>query len=327
MQTLAQFEPMPATTKAPQKTPKRLPNYRLYGESEDNGGVDWLHCESIKDRGQLHNWEIRPHRHEVLSQFLLIESGRARVQLDGHTADLAEPALVVVPALVAHGFHFSPGAEGWVITVNEAHLGALLATEPTLLALLAQASALQLQSGDAKTLALSLAAKLLADEFLGNDRWRRPALDAAMLSLAVAAMRVVPPVADASQASRSVAETSATTTTTTTTSSRALAFVERYKALVERDFKRQPGMADIAARLGITSTQLNRICQQVLGHSALALLQARIVLQAKRELTYTTLSVKQIADELGFADAAYFTRFFQRETRLTPTAWRQQALS
>jgi AraC family transcriptional activator of pobA len=150
-----------------------------------------------------------------------------------------------------------------------------------------------------------------------------------MLSLAVAAMRVVPPVADASQASRSVAETSATTTTTTTTttSSRALAFVERYKALVERDFKRQPGMADIAARLGITSTQLNRICQQVLGHSALALLQARIVLQAKRELTYTTLSVKQIADELGFADAAYFTRFFQRETRLTPTAWRQQALS
>ncbi|MGS0758095.1 helix-turn-helix domain-containing protein, partial [Roseateles sp. GG27B] len=61
----------------------------------------------------------------------------------------------------------------------------------------------------------------------------------------------------------------------------------------------------------------------VLGHPALALLQARIVLQAKRELTYTTLSVKQIAHELGFADAAYFTRFFQRETQMTPTAWRQ----
>ena len=309
---------MLASSKVSKNTAKRLPNYRLYGESEGHGGVDWLHCESIKDRGQLHNWEIRPHRHEVLSQFLLIESGLARVQLDERSTDLAGPGLVIVPALVAHGFRFSPDAEGWVITVNEAYLKAPLATEPALLALLAQASALQLQPGDPRTQALSVAARTVADEFLGTDRWRRPALDGAMLRLAVVAMRAVPP-ADGGEA--------AVTTATQTSGARALAYVERYKTLVEQDFKRQPGMADIAARLGITSTQLNRICQQVLGHPALALLQARIVLQAKRELTYTTLSVKQIAHELGFADAAYFTRFFQRETQVTPTGWRQQALS
>lgn len=317
MQTLAQFKPMPASSKSSKNTAKWLPNYRLYGESEGNGGVDWLHCESIADRGQLHNWEIRPHRHEVLSQFLLIESGLARVQLDQGSTDLAGPGLVIVPALVAHGFRFSPGAEGWVITVNEAYLKALLATEPALLALLAQASALQLQPGEPRTQALSVAARTVANEFLGTDRWRRPALDGAMLRLAVVAMRAVPP------ADVGTAAATAATTATPIPGARALAYVERYKALVEQDFKRQPGMADIAARIGITSTQLNRICQQVLGHPALALLQARIVLQAKRELTYTTLSVKQIAHELGFADAAYFTRFFQRETQMTPTAWRQ----
>jgi AraC family transcriptional activator of pobA len=49
------------------------------------------------------------------------------------------------------------------------------------------------------------------------------------------------------------------------------------------------------------------------------------VLEAQRDLAYTTLSIKQIGLDLGFADAAYFTRFFQRETGLTPSAWRARA--
>ncbi|MDB5129864.1 MAG: helix-turn-helix protein, partial [Mucilaginibacter sp.] len=32
----------------------------------------------------------------------------------------------------------------------------------------------------------------------------------------------------------------------------------------------------------------------------------------------------QIADELGFEDAAYFNRFFKRVTESTPIAFRQQ---
>jgi AraC family transcriptional activator of pobA len=39
------------------------------------------------------------------------------------------------------------------------------------------------------------------------------------------------------------------------------------------------------------------------------------------------MSVKQIGLGLGFADPAYFTRFFQRETGQSPTAWRQMAQS
>jgi AraC family transcriptional activator of pobA len=63
----------------------------------------------------------------------------------------------------------------------------------------------------------------------------------------------------------------------------------------------------------------------VLGHGALAVLHDRIVLEARRELAYTTLSVKQIALDLGFADAGYFTRFFLREAGQTPSAWREAA--
>jgi len=54
-------------------------------------------------------------------------------------------------------------------------------------------------------------------------------------------------------------------------------------------------------------------------------LHARLVLEAQRDLAYTTMTIKQIGLGLGFADAGYFTRFFQRETGRTPTAWRAQA--
>ena len=85
------------------------------------------------------------------------------------------------------------------------------------------------------------------------------------------------------------------------------------------------GVAALAQPLGITTTQLNRACHQVLGHSALGVLHGRLVLEAQRDLAYTTLSVKQIALGLGFNDAGYFTRFFQRETGHTPSAWRALA--
>ena len=90
-------------------------------------------------------------------------------------------------------------------------------------------------------------------------------------------------------------------------------------------FREQPALSLCANELGITPTQLNRVCQQVLGHAALGVLHARLVLEAQRELAYTNLSVKQIAFDLGFTDAGYFTRFFQRRTGSAPTVWRAAA--
>jgi AraC family transcriptional activator of pobA len=109
--------------------------------------------------------------------------------------------------------------------------------------------------------------------------------------------------------------------------SRAAIHVSGFRDWIERHFREQPRMGDCAAALGITSTQLNRVCQQVLGHPAQAVLHTRLVLEAQRDLVYTSMSIKQIALDLGFSDAAYFTRFFERETGSTPSAWRIDALA
>jgi AraC family transcriptional activator of pobA len=103
--------------------------------------------------------------------------------------------------------------------------------------------------------------------------------------------------------------------------------LERYRTLVDASFRTQPSLGALAQQLGITPTQLNRVCHELTGRSALALLHARVMLEAQRDLAYTTLSVKQIALALGFGDAGYFTRFFQRLSGRTPTQWRGEAVA
>ena len=59
--------------------------------------------------------------------------------------------------------------------------------------------------------------------------------------------------------------------------------------------------------------------------STLDAINARVVHEAQRELVYSSLSVKQIAAELGFDDEAYFGRFFRKQTGFRPTDFRAQA--
>ena len=44
--------------------------------------------------------------------------------------------------------------------------------------------------------------------------------------------------------------------------------------------------------------------------------------EAKRELVFTEMPAQEIGLRLGFADPAYFSRYFLRETGETPRAWR-----
>ena len=284
----------------------QLPAYALYGEPDRSPAADPLHCESIAERSRLHDWEIRPHRHASLFQLLVVARGRGSAALDGNDLALVGPALVTVPPLAAHGFRFAPAIDGLVFTVIDSHLQRLLGGDAALAAALRELRAWQPARGDAATREVLAAARALRDEVQRDARWRAAAIDAALLRLLVAVARVAPAASGAG-----------------TPPQRALNHLRRFRALVDERFRSQPSLAVLAAEIGITPTQLNRVCRQVLGRPALALLHERLALEAQRDLAYTTMSVKQVASQLGFADAAYFTRFFQRQTGSTPTAWRQ----
>lgn len=99
--------------------------------------------------------------------------------------------------------------------------------------------------------------------------------------------------------------------------------VERFVSLVERDFAVRPRVAAYARELGLTPGHLNALCRATLGRPAGAVIRDRLTLEAKRRLLYTDQPVSAVGYALGFADPPYFTRFFRRETGLTPQAFRR----
>ena len=61
--------------------------------------------------------------------------------------------------------------------------------------------------------------------------------------------------------------------------------------------------------------------------STLELIHERLLLEARRNLAYSTRSVAAVSHALGFVDPAYFTRFFKQRAGLSPRAFRARALA
>ena len=81
-----------------------------------------------------------------------------------------------------------------------------------------------------------------------------------------------------------------------------------------------------ASLLNISTVYLNEVVKKVTGMSTALYIKGEVVLQAKRLLVHTHLSVKQIADRLGFDDYAYFSRLFMQATGISPTEFRRKNL-
>jgi AraC family transcriptional activator of pobA len=100
--------------------------------------------------------------------------------------------------------------------------------------------------------------------------------------------------------------------------------VTRFRALIETAFREGWCLADYAAALNVSQSRLRNACLSVTDQSPIQIVHARVVLEAKRQLRYTSQSVCEIAYALGFEDPAYFTRFFSQRTGLSPRAFRSR---
>ncbi|MFZ7090699.1 AraC family transcriptional regulator [Primorskyibacter sp. 2E233] len=100
---------------------------------------------------------------------------------------------------------------------------------------------------------------------------------------------------------------------------------KRFAQHVTRDFRTPMLMGDYAEMLDVTPTHLTRVCRQSCGKTAADILTERKLHAARMALEAPKPSVQEIAKSLGFASAAYFTRFMQNHTGLSPSALRSRS--
>jgi len=91
-----------------------------------------------------------------------------------------------------------------------------------------------------------------------------------------------------------------------------------FSLLVEQNYKTIHSVTEYANRLGISPKSLTKHFQKIGSQTPSDFIKKRIILEAKRQLLYSSDSVKQIAFNLGYNDPAYFTRFFTKSTTKSP---------
>lgn len=277
---------------------RHVPTYDLYGERTGNAPDFWLHCETIPSRSSLHRYEIGLHRHESFFQILYISAGSGDALFGPERAPLTPPAVVTVPPAVNHGFRFSRDVDGHVFTMLASHLR--LAGEVGRFA--AKPRVTPLAAGDPDGAFVIATLERLAAEWTARRSGRTDLMEAYLASVLTLTARL---------SSRDDAPEAA--------SARRM---EHLNGLIQQHFRAQRPAGFYAEKLGMSPTHLNRIVKAATGLSAHAYIGRKMIDEAKRELVFTEMPAQEIGLRLGFADPAYFSRYFLRETGETPRAWR-----
>lgn len=103
--------------------------------------------------------------------------------------------------------------------------------------------------------------------------------------------------------------------------------IERFQNLVEEKFRKEHRVEFYAKELGTGAKSLTMQVTRALGKSPRDIIQERFILEAKRLLAYSNISINEIGANLGFEDANYFTRFFRLHQGITPLQFRKVASS
>ncbi len=99
--------------------------------------------------------------------------------------------------------------------------------------------------------------------------------------------------------------------------------IRQYNLLVEVHFRKERQVQFYAGLLHKSPKTISNIFSLYSKKTPLQVIQERVITEAKRLFYYTDKTVKEIADELGFEDAAHFSKFFKNSTSQNPSDLRK----
>ncbi|ANK87083.1 MULTISPECIES: helix-turn-helix domain-containing protein [unclassified Rhizobium] len=282
-----------------------IPTYELYGENTGRSPEFWLHSETIRSRSSLHQWEIRLHRHESFFQILYIGAGSGDAIFGKRSHAIRPPAVITVPPGLDHGFRFSRDIDGLVITILRSHLSHPPGERSHLGEWLAMPRLTPLDPDNAEAAYVMQTLRRLGDEF-ENRRGGRNEVLAAYVGLALRLTARISHEGHAQELPSNENE-------------RRMVMLDE---LIQQHFRSHRPASFYAKELGVSSTHLTRIVRSMTGNTPHELIAGKLIEEAKRQLVFTIGSVQEIGFRLGFADPAYFSRFFLKYTGETPRVWR-----
>ncbi len=95
-----------------------------------------------------------------------------------------------------------------------------------------------------------------------------------------------------------------------------------FKDLLEQNFRKEKAVKNYASELNLSEKQLHKVCTSLLDKTPKQIIDERIILEAKRLLSHSNQSIKEVAYELGYDEPTNFIKYFRRHTNSTPSDFR-----
>ncbi|WP_128548135.1 helix-turn-helix domain-containing protein [Larkinella soli] len=290
--------------------PHSLKNYEgLYGDTRYPRSEGFMTHELLEVRSRQYEWFIDEHLHTNLVQLFFFTSGNGVVLSENRRIALDPPCVLLISSNTLHGFSFDPGMVGEVLTIQEEVLEAVFRSSPHILLELNGLKHFPFPAaGDAFRDLVDLKERLCR-ELPGHAPEKETSLQLLLQLLWIQIYRV-------SLASEVQIQHS---------DNRTLRYFQSFQKMIRQSLHEVRSVQEYARELNITTVHLNRICQGLVRKSASQIIHDYLTAEAKKYLLHTTFTLSEISYQLNLKDPAYFSRFFKKQTGLSPGAFRKQA--
>lgn len=102
--------------------------------------------------------------------------------------------------------------------------------------------------------------------------------------------------------------------------------VKNFLRLIEENYQKNLKVNDYASLLAVTPNHLTQMVREITGKTSIMLLQEKLVVEVKRLLMHTNLSVSEIAELMHFPDQSYFTKYFKKVAGISPLQFRKESM-
>lgn len=252
----------------------------------------------VKRFGQIGKTRMKPYAHrDDYYMVVLLTDGSAKVDIDFERVELCEGNLLIVAPWQVHGKPADEvwNADGWMLAFSPEIL-----SESDVLALEEYSvSPHPFNPGETTIRDIVILCSML-ERNKGNDTICN-SLASAVKSYVLFSMK----------------------TSDKGTSGRYNTITLKLRKLLDIHIAEEKSPAVYASMLNISEVYLNEAVKGVTGLSVGSYIRSRVLVQAKRQLSYTSLSAKEIAYALGYDDYVYFSKLFKKHVGKSPSEFRK----
>ncbi|MBN8283539.1 4-hydroxyphenylacetate catabolism regulatory protein HpaA [Zoogloea sp.] len=295
--------------------PQSIPDIHITRIYEGDPECD-VHYETFGRLAEIFGRNTPAHRHSRFYQVHLLVRGSISLQLDDQAYFAEAPLVFITPPAIPHAFYSEENTDGHVITVRQEVVRAWYASLPGQWpdAQLRESAFLPLGGVAAEVQPeverLMQLAGLLQQEFGGREKGRSAAVRALGLCFFISLNRLLATNIQVMPLKRERGDD--------------LRIFLSFCDLVEAHFRDHLTLPDYAGKLAVTEARLNDVCRRMANLPSKEVVHDRLLQEARRLLRFSTTPVGELSYQLGFADPAYFSRFFTRRVGMAPSQFRIQ---